>query len=320
MLPRIEGKGIPIGVVGVGHLGFHHARILKKTPGAELIGIADTNPSRLQWVSRKLGCRAFSSPEELLGRVKAVTICVPTASHHAASLPFLKAGVHTFIEKPITRDLKEADDLIREARAMNVLLEVGHVERFNQAVQALAQYPGRVYFIECHRLSPFKKRSLDIGVTLDLMIHDIDIILGLIPSPLVSIEAVGARVLTQQEDIANARLRFENGCIANITTSRLTHRAMRKIRIFQENCYISIDYARQAAAVYHKESNRIVSRKIRIRRREPLRLELAHFVSEVAQHNGVPRGAGAVDTKARDALATAIEITRQIAQAPHTAA
>ena len=301
-------KKLRMGVVGVGHLGFHHARLLKKLAEVELVAVCDTDPARLKWTARKLRLPAYSNFRELIGRIDAVNICVPTSDHFPVAMPFLDAGVHTFIEKPITRDLGEADALINRAREKNLVLQVGHVERFNQALQALKEYPGRIYFVEAHRLAPFKKRNLDIGAILDLMIHDIDIVLELVPSAVSSIEAVGARVLSTQEDIANARLRFQNGCVANLTTSRLTNRTMRKIRVFQENCYLSIDYARQAAAVYHKEGNKIVSKKMRIRRREPLWLELVDFVTKVSNHNGSPL----IDVKAREALATALEITRQV--------
>jgi predicted dehydrogenase len=310
---KSSSEKIRIGVVGVGHLGFHHARLLKRIPGAQLMGISDTNPDRLKWASRKLRTHAFSSPQELSLEVDAVSICVPTQDHYAVALPFLEKSIHTFIEKPITPSLEEADLLIQKAQENNRVLQVGHVERFNQAVQAFKQYPGQPLFVESHRLAPFKKRNLDIGVILDLMIHDLDIILGLVPSPIESIEAIGAPVLTTKEDIANARLRFANGCVANLTCSRLTHRTMRKIRVFQETCYLSIDYANQSASVYHKEGSKIIRKGIRIRKREPLKLELADFIQKIRGHEG----AAIIDTNAREALAAALEITRQISPKIH---
>jgi predicted dehydrogenase len=204
-----------------------------------LAGICDIDKGRLETVSNTLRVAGYQDYRELFGKVDALSVAVPTKSHQRIAYEFLKNGIHTLVEKPFTLNLKEADSLIRLARKNKLILQVGHIERFNSAFNATLKLINHPKFIECHRLSPFPNRSLDVGAVLDIMIHDIDIVLGLVDSRIKRIEAVGVNVLTQFEDIANARITFKNGCVANLTASRISDEIMRKIRIFQEDTYIS---------------------------------------------------------------------------------
>ena len=232
-----------VGVLGVGSLGFHHARILREVPGAEMAGVFDDNPARLETVASELGVRAFRSREELLENVDAAVIAVPTTVHTEVALPAIDAGVHLLIEKPIAATLDEAERIVAAARAKNLVVATGHVERFNGALRACEPYLEDPRFIESHRLAPFNPRGTDVAVVLDLMIHDIDLVLGLVGRPVENVDSIGVPVLTPSADIANARLSFENGAVANITASRVSFERMRKIRFFQHSGYISLDLA-----------------------------------------------------------------------------
>lgn len=233
--------GLPIGVVGVGSLGFHHARILREVPGAEMVGVHDADPERAAAVSEQLGVPAFASLDELLARVEAAVVAVPTTAHAPVALAALERGVHLLIEKPIAATLEEADRILAAAEAGGALVATGHVERFNSALRACEPYLDAPRFIESHRLASFNPRGTDVAVVLDLMIHDIDLILGLVGGPVASVDAVGVGVLTPSVDIANARVRFDSGAVANITASRVSKERMRKLRIFQRSGYISLD-------------------------------------------------------------------------------
>jgi predicted dehydrogenase len=233
--------GLPIGVVGVGSLGFHHARILREVPGAEMVGVYDADAERAASVSEQLGVPAFASLDELLGRVEAAVVAVPTTAHAPVALAALERGVHLLIEKPIAATLEEADRILAAAEAGGALVATGHVERFNSALRACEPYLDAPRFIESHRLASFNPRGTDVAVVLDLMIHDIDLILGLVGGPVAAVDAVGVGVLTPNVDIANARVRFESGAVANITASRVSKERMRKLRIFQRSGYISLD-------------------------------------------------------------------------------
>ncbi len=239
-----------IAVVGVGHHGRNHARILSSLPGVELVAVVDTNAARAGEIAAANGTRALTDCRELLGQVDAVTIAVPTDRHLDIALPFLTAGVAALVEKPIARSLAEADELIAAAARAGVALGVGHTERFNPAVEAARPLLTDPRFIEVHRLGTFPERSLDIDVVFDLMIHDLDVVLSLVKSEVEAIEAVGVPVLTGRVDIANARLRFANGCIANVTASRISRERVRKIRFFQPFAYLSIDYAAQKVELW----------------------------------------------------------------------
>jgi predicted dehydrogenase len=240
----------------------------------------------------------------------AVSIVVPTKLHYQIARNFLSNNIDVLVEKPITSNLKEADFLINLAKKKRRILQVGHIERFNSAFQATKKIIKNPKFIECHRLNPFPQRSLDIGVVLDLMIHDIDIILGLIDSHLERIEATGINVLTKREDIANARIIFQNGCICNLTASRISDETMRKIRIFQKNTYISLDYQLQEAFVYRKLKNEIVKEGIPIEKDQPLKKELASFI-DCVQRRKKPLVSG---LEAKEALKVALEIQDRIWQ------
>lgn len=274
-------------VVGVGHLGRHHARILSTLEGVELVAVVDTNSERAAAASAATGAAALADFREVLdGKVDAVSIAVPTEVHRDIALPFLERGVATLVEKPIARSLTEADELVAAARASGAVLAVGQTERYNPAVAAVLPLVTSPRFIEVHRLGAFPDRSLDIDVVFDLMIHDLDIILALVQSEVHSIEAVGVPVLTSKYDIANARLRFVSGCIANVTASRISKERVRKIRFFQPDAYISIDYAAQEVEgwrLVRRDGGRpsIEGGSLPVERDEPLRREIADFIRAV---------------------------------------
>jgi len=274
---------IRVAVVGVGHLGRHHARILSSLEGARLTAVVDVLPGRAADAARTCGAQAFTDSRELLGRVDAVTVAVPTERHREVALPFLERGIPVLVEKPMARSLEEADAMIAAARTTGAVLAVGQTERFNPAVAAVMPVVTAPRFIEVHRLGVFPDRSLDIDVVFDLMIHDLDIILAMVKSEVASIEAVGVPVLTPRYDIANARLRFASGCIANVTASRISRDRVRKIRFFQPDSYLSIDYAAQEVEAWRlvrRDGGRpsIEGGAIPVERDEPLRRELADFV------------------------------------------
>lgn len=274
-----------VGVIGVGHLGKHHARILSAMPGVELVGVADKNLGRATEIASEYRTRPSLDPRELMGKVDAVTVAVPTETHLEIARPFLLSGVPTLVEKPMARSLAEADELIAAAAKAGTLLAVGHTERFNPAVVAASALIDDPRFIEVHRLGTFPERSLDIDVVFDVMIHDLDVILSLVKSEVESIDAVGVAVLTKRFDIANVRVRFKNGCMANLTASRISRERVRKIRFFQHDAYISIDYADQKVERF--TLNRLLGipkidgGDVPVERDEPLARELADFVDAV---------------------------------------
>ncbi|MCU0652482.1 MAG: Gfo/Idh/MocA family oxidoreductase, partial [Candidatus Omnitrophica bacterium] len=263
-----------IGVIGTGHLGSIHAKLYKEIETCSLVAICDTDQLKLSQVSQSLGVPGLSNYQELFGKVDALSIAVPTKLHYQISRDCLKHKIHLLVEKPFTTNLKDAASLIRIAQKNNLILQVGHIERFNSAFNATKKLIQEPKFIECHRLSPFPNRSLDVGAVLDIMIHDIDIVLGLVPSKIKKIESVGVNVLTQFEDIANARLTFKNGCVANLTASRVSDEAMRKIRIFQKDTYISLDYKEAKACVYKRRGMEIIKEDLPIEKVQPLKKEL----------------------------------------------
>lgn len=235
-------QSIPVGVAGVGRLGQLHARLYREVEGAHLAGVYDTDAARAQTLANELGVRRFETFDELLAATAAVNIVVPTVSHFELGQQALAASKHTFIEKPITTTVDEAGELIALAAQQQRVLQVGHIERFNAALRALDNFALAPRFIESHRLASFDPRGTDVAVVLDLMIHDIDIILTLVKSPLTRIDANGVAVVSDEPDIANARLQFANGCVVNVTASRISQNKMRKMRIFQRDAYVSIDF------------------------------------------------------------------------------
>jgi len=297
-----------VAVIGVGHLGSIHAKIYKEIPDCSLEAVCDTNKTQLETVAKSLNVAGVHDYKELFGKVDAVSVSVPTKMHYKVASDFLQHNIHTLVEKPFTPSLEEADNLIKIAKDNNLILQVGHIERFNSAFSATLKIIKDPKFIECHRLSPFPNRSLDVGAVLDIMIHDIDIILGLVNSPIERIDSVGINVLTHFEDIANARITFKNGCVANLTASRISDEAMRKIRIFQENTYISLDYKNAEAWVYRKGLLKITKENLPIEKEQPLQKELQAFVDCVINHKE-PLVSGPV---ARSALKVALEIQNQI--------
>jgi len=299
---------LKVGVVGVGHLGSIHAKIYKEIPNCSLKAICDIDKERLSAISHALAVPAYCDYRELFGKVDAVSIVVPTKLHQKIAFDLLKHKIHALVEKPFTLTLKEADSLINEAKKEKLILQVGHLERFNSAFAATLKLIKRPRFIECHRLSPFPNRSLDVGAVLDIMIHDIDIILGLVSSKIRKVESVGVNVLTKFEDIANARITFKNGCVANLTASRVSDEAMRKIRIFQEDTYISLNYKKAKASVYKKVGRKIIKENLPIEKEQPLQKELQSFVDCVLRGEK-PLVSGSV---AREAMAVALEIQNQI--------
>ena len=280
------GERVRAAVIGVGHLGRHHARILSSLEGVELVAVVDTDPGRAAAAATATGASARADFREIFDQVDAVTIAVPTELHRDVALPFLEQGTAVLVEKPMARSLTEADELVAAARASGATLAVGHTERYNPAVAAVLPLVTSPRFIEVHRLGAFPERSLDIDVVFDLMIHDLDIILALVRSEVESIEAVGVPVLTPKYDIANARLRFASGCIANVTASRISKERVRKIRFFQPDAYLSIDYAAQEVEgwrLVRREGARpaIEGGPLPVARDEPLRRELADFINAV---------------------------------------
>jgi len=276
---------VRIGVIGVGHLGQHHARLLASMDGVDLVGVCDINRARAEEIGTKFGAQAFGDAREFLGRVDAVTVAVPTVAHLDVGLPFLQAGVATLIEKPIAPSVRDADRLVEAAERGGAMLATGHTERFNPAVAAALPIISEPRFIEIHRLGTFPERSLDIDVIFDLMIHDLDLLLSVVRSEVTTIEAVGVNVLTPKADIANARLRFASGCIANVTASRISRERVRKARFFQNDAYVSIDYAAQELEVFRLVKNGprpiIHGGKVDVVNEEPLHRELADFVEAV---------------------------------------
>jgi predicted dehydrogenase len=241
---------IPVGVVGVGHLGSLHAKMFAEIPAASFVGIYDIDQQRARAIAREFGVKAFDSLAELLRLVRAVSVATPTSTHLAVGSEVIEAGVHMLIEKPITKTITEAQTLIDLAMQRGVRIQVGHVERFNPALLALEKYRLQPMFIESHRLAQFNPRGTDVAVVLDLMIHDIDIIATLVKSPIARIDANGVSVVTDSIDIANARIQFTNGCVANVTASRISQRKMRKMRLFQRDAYISVDFSDGVAEVF----------------------------------------------------------------------
>jgi predicted dehydrogenase len=303
-------KKLRVGVVGVGHIGSNHARIYSElATTADFTAVYDVDLARANSIAKKFRATAAKSLEEFAGLVDAASIATPTNAHHEIAIELLRRGKHLLVEKPIAENPQHATELAELAAQNQLILQVGHVERFNPVLSALEARLTHARFIEAHRLSPYPNRSIDIGVVLDLMIHDLEIILHLVRAPVQNIDAVGIPVLSKSEDIANARIRFENGCVANITSSRISPERMRKIRVFQEDAYLSLDYEKQAGEIYRLENGKITRDKVAIDREEPLKQQLVSFI-ECATTGRQPRVSG---FQATAALELAVEITKRIA-------
>jgi predicted dehydrogenase len=317
---------VRIGVAGAGALGFHHTRILRELPDATLVGFHDSNPDRAAKVSAELGVRAFDTLEDLLREIEALSVVVPTPAHHAVAMPALARGIHVLIEKPIAVTLDEADALLAAAANTGAIVQTGHVERFNRAVRAALPHVEHPRFIESDRLAPFNPRGSDVAVVLDLMIHDIDLVRTFVGGGVATVSAVGVPVLTPSVDIANARITFQTGAVANITASRVSRERMRKLRIFQPNGYLSLDLAAGTGEYYRLRRDVDFAALVRDAQGaqaiesfvervpldapdgEPLRLELANFLEAV-------RGTADVAVSGddgREALAVALTIVKDI--------
>lgn len=298
-------------VVGVGYLGNFHAQKYAGIQGSELVGVVDNDPARAAEVAASLGTRSYSDHRELIGLVDAVSVVVPTQHHHSVARDFLAAGVHVLIEKPITVTIEEADELIALAEKKGLVFQVGHLERFNPVLMALGDVLHEPLFIESVRIAPFKPRGTDVNVVLDLMIHDIEIIQHIIKSPVERVDAIGAPVFTGEEDIANARILFCNGCVANVTASRISLKSERKMRIFQRNAYITLDFQNRKVLVAQKGSGELFPGvpNVKVDERElgeadALRSEIESFLSAIV--NGHPPQVSGLD--GRMALETALKI------------
>ena len=294
-----------IGIVGVGSIGRNHARIYSQLPDAQFSAIFDTNRATANEVAEQYRIQAASSLEEFTDLVDVATVATPTSSHYEIGKHLISHGKSVLIEKPITEKPEQAEELVRLAKQQSVVLQVGHVERFNPVLSALEQRLTTPRFIEAHRLSPYPFRSLEIGAVLDLMIHDLEVILHLVRSPIRNIDAVGVAVLSQGEDIANARIRFENGCVANVTASRISPETMRKIRVFYEDAYLSLDYQNQSGEIYRLVDGGIRREAVEVEKDEPLKRELSSFV-ECSRQGSQPVVSG---SQAAAALGLAIQIT-----------
>jgi predicted dehydrogenase len=301
-------------VIGVGYLGRFHAQKYAALPDVELVGVADPNPDAARRVAKELGVTAFASHRDLFGQVDLVSIASTTESHHAIARECLAAGLHVLVEKPITVTVAQADELIELAQANQRLLQVGHLERYNPAWLAVRDKIATPLFFEAHRMAPFKPRGIDVSVVLDLMIHDLDLILPLVNSPLKEIRASGVSVLTDGVDIANARLEFVNGCVANITASRTSTTSLRRMRIFQHNEYLSVDFGERKIGITKKSDaliegeSPIATESLQQPPGDALMTEIQAFVASVRAgdaQTGVCTG-----RDGREALAVALEIER----------
>ena len=303
---------VNVAVVGVGQFGQNHARVYHELPEAKLVGVYDTNASRAAEVAQAHGCRTFTAFDELAGEVQAASLAVPTEQHAQVACRLLEAGIDLLVEKPMARTVAEADQIIATAERHNRVLQVGHLERFNPAVEAACAIARSPLFFEAHRLSTFSPRSLDVDVVMDLMIHDLDIVLSLVDSEVEEVRAVGLAVLSPKFDIANVRIAFQNGCVANFTASRVSTEKVRKLRWFQPQEYISVDYTRQDGVVIEVERRNgmplLSHRQLNPGQQEPLRRQLVSFL-ECVRERRTPEING---QQGRRALALAHQIHQEM--------
>jgi predicted dehydrogenase len=305
-------------VIGVGYLGRFHAQKFAVLPGSRLVAVADSSADARERVASEVGCRAVADYREILGEVDAVSIATPTPLHHRIARDCLDRGVHVLVEKPITETAAQARELIELAALRGRVLQVGHLERFNSAIVALGETLHVPRFIESHRLAPFKERGTDVNVVLDLMIHDIDLIQSLVGAPIASIDAVGASVFSAGLDIANARIRYANGCVANTTASRVSMKTERKLRMFQDDAYVSIDMQQKVLTIVRKPPGGAAPGQVVIEERsyeqgDALRLEIEAFLGSIREG----RPAAVTGEDGLRALETAIRITEMVAAGGH---
>ena len=302
-------RKIRVAVIGAGVFGRHHLRILKQSENAELVAVVDADSGRAQAAATEYGCEAVAGVEQLYGRIDAAVVAAPTSCHAEAGVPLLEHGIDVMVEKPIAGNREDAARLVDAAARHQRILQVGHLERFNPAVAALHQILTVPLFFEIHRLSLFSARSLDVDVVLDLMIHDLEIILAMVGEKPLEVRAAGIRILSEKVDIANVRLAFASGCIANLTASRVSTERVRKLRLFQPNQYISLDYEKQQAARFSVSAGKDIGfENLKIEKAEPLRLEVEDFLECVATRRR-PRVSGEDGLRALD---LALEILAKI--------
>ena len=303
---------IRAGVIGVGHLGQHHARLYTSLPGSQLIGVVDQSIERAQVVAARHGARVFRTADELLPQVDVVSIAVPTSGHYAVAQACLNAGKHVLVEKPIAITLEEAQELVQLAKQRGCCLQVGHSERFNPIMALMRPFIGQPVFIECHRLSSFSERGIDVDVVLDLMIHDLDLVLSLNPGPVEEVRAAGVAVLSSSIDIANARIQFQSGCVANLTSSRVSTNKMRRLRLFQRDNYLSIDFQTRQGMICRRNAKAGERPAVEVEQfqggdEEPLKLQLESFLHAA--------GTGTRPVVSGEDGAAAVDIAHQVLRA-----
>lgn len=305
-------KSIRAGVIGVGHLGQHHARLYASLPGAQLVGVSDQSIERAKVVAERHGVRVFQTAEELLSHVDVVSVAVPTSGHYAVAKACLLAGKHVLVEKPLAVTPAEAQELVQLAKQKGCCLQVGHSERFNPIMALMRPHIGRPVFIECHRLSGFSERGTDVDVVLDLMIHDLDLVLSLNPGPVEEVRAAGVTVLSSSIDIANARIQFASGCVANLTSSRVSMTKMRRLRLFQKDSYVSIDFQTRHGTISRRQVKAGEKPTVEVEQlqggdEEPLKLQLASFLHAAST--------GTRPVVSGEDGAVAVEVAHQVLQA-----
>lgn len=305
-------KLIRAGVIGVGHLGQHHARLYASLPGAQLTGVTDQSVERAQTIADRYGVQIFRTVDDLLPHVDAVSVAVPTSGHYAVAKACLLAGKHVLVEKPLAVTPAEAQELVQLAKQKGCCLQVGHSERFNPIMALMRPHIGRPVFIECHRLSSFSERGTDVDVVLDLMIHDLDLVLSLNPGPVEEVRAAGVAVLSSSIDIANARIQFRSGCVANLTSSRVSTNKMRRLRLFQRDSYVAIDFQTRHGMISRRsakpgEKPTVEVEQLQGGEDEPLKLQLASFLHAAST--------GTRPVVSGEDGAAAVEVAHQVLQA-----
>lgn len=305
---ELEVTEIRTAVIGTGYLGRFHAEKYTTLPGSRLVAVVDADAARAAEIGARLGVESTTDYRNLAGRVDAVSVAVPTPLHYEIGEFFLSRGVHVLVEKPMACTVAEADGLIRAAQEHGCVLQVGHLERFNPAVISVRDRVHHPLFIEAHRISPFQVRGTDVNVVLDLMIHDIDLILSLVDSPITRVDTVGVPVLTGGVDIANARLQFENGCVANVTASRVSNKTERKMRIFESDTYVSIDFQQKSVEIRQRRDGRIEAETLSHEAGDSLRAQIDSFLGAI--RNGTRPVVSGAD--GRRALETALAISEQL--------
>lgn len=313
---QISVSEIRVGVVGIGHLGNYHLQKYAEIGGTRIVGVVDIVEERARRAALAYGCEATLDHRALIGAVDVVSITVPTESHYRIAKDFLAHGISVLLEKPIAGTLAEADELINTAGAKDAVLQIGFVERFNPAVGALREVMANPLFIEAHRLHPFYERGTDVDVVLDLMIHDLDIILAFVKSPIMHIDAVGVAVLSDKVDIANARLRFESGCVANVTASRISAKTMQKIRFFGLDGYHAVDYAKRELVSFSRKGGpdgnwEIAENRVEIKRQDPLEEEIRSFL-EAVRNRSAPLVSGRDGRRSLELALDIIEKMRMV--------